>query len=247
MDTSTWIFLIVMGFVILVYGLITYFFAVKKNYFLLNGYESRPEEEKEYLQQSGYLKANGRLLIISFWVLCVPFILGLIDIPFGFEIGMALFVIILLGGLFWVQRYEVPKKRKRMRWITGLLTVSIIGFIVWIALEGFNDNSFVVTEESFEVIGSYEVTWDTDTIQDVELLDELPDIRIKTNGTNLGGLLKGKFRLEEPYGSGRLYIEDTYKTTKVLYVQTIDDFMMISRNTDAETIELYEELQDALE
>ncbi|HLR14759.1 MAG TPA: DUF3784 domain-containing protein [Bacillota bacterium] len=243
---GTWILMIVMGITLLVYGTITYFFTVKKNYFLLNGYENRSAEEKEYIQKSGYLEATGKLLMVTFWMLCMSFILGLLPIPLGFEIGMGVFLLTLLGGLFWVQRYEVPKKRTMMRWIIGSIAGPTIIFVLWVAADGFSDNTFEVTKDSLEVTGSYGDTWELSSMQDVKLLDELPEVRLKTNGTNIGGILKGKFRLVDPYGSGYLFIQNKYETSKVLFIQIDDTFLMISRNTDEETLQLYETLTGQL-
>lgn len=247
MNTGKIIYALAMGWPVIIYGGITYLFAKRKDYFLLNGYENRPAEEKEYLKQSGYLEANGKLLVYTFWLLFITFIIGFFPVPFGFEIGMGAFLIILLGGLFWVQRYEVPHKRKRMRWIAGSIAVATIGFVGWISFDGLVDNTFIVTEDTFEVTGSYGFEWRIDEITDVQLLDALPEVRMKTNGTSLGGVSKGKFRIEEPYGTGRLLIQNGNKTNDVLYIETTEDFVMISRNTDEETRELYEEVLEAVQ
>lgn len=246
MKISTLILMLVMGITVTAYGAITYLFAVKKKYSLLHGYGNRTAEEKEYLQKSGYLEATGKLLMITFWMLCTTFILGLLDVPLGFEFGMGAFILTLFIGLFWVQRYEVPRKRMMMKWVTGGLAGATIMFVVWIAIYGFSDNTFIVTEETLEITGSYGDTWELSSIQDVELLNELPDVRLKTNGTNIGGILKGKFRLVDPYGSGYLFIQDKYETTKVLYIEMSDTYLMISRNTDDETVELYKVITNQL-
>ncbi len=246
MSTGKIIYTLAMGWTVVIYGGITYLFAKRKDYFLLNGYENRPKEEKEYLQQSGYLEANGKLFIYTFWLLLLTFITGFFPVSIGFEIGISLFLITLLGGLVWVQRYEVPHKRKKMRLITGSIAVGTIVLVGWIAFDGLIDNTFIVTEDTFEVKGSYGFEWEIDEITDVQVLNELPDVRMRTNGTSLGGVSKGKFRLKDPYGSGRLLIQNGTKTNDVLYVETNDDFVMISRHTDEETRALYEELLNVL-
>lgn len=247
MNTGTLMYALIMGWVLIIYGGLAYLFAKKENYFLLNGYEKRPDEEKEYLKESGYLQATAKLLVYSFWVLLASFIIGFFPVPYGFEIGMGVFIVTLLGGLIWVQRYEVPRKRNRMRWLIGGISVATIGFIGWLVIDGFTDNTFIVTEETFEVTGSYGFEWETADIVDVQLLDELPEVRMRINGTSIGGIAKGKYRIEDPFGTGRLLIQNGDETNVVLYIETADDFVMISRETDEETKVLYEEVRKAIQ
>lgn len=246
MDAGKWIYILVMGWATIIYGGLTYIIVKKKDLVLLNGYGKRSAEEKKYLHEHGYIRAVNRLLTYTFWLFFATFIVGLFPIPFGFEVGITLFTVVLLAGLVWIQRYEVPHKRKRMYWISGSLAIGTIVFVGWIAMDSFTDNSFHITEDTLEVTGPYGFEWELSAIEEIDLLDGLPEVRLKTNGTSIGGLAKGKFRLEEPYGTGRLLIQNAGKTNDVIYLQTTDDFVMISRKTDEDTMDLYERLKKAI-
>src|SRR5699024_3144666 len=246
MDKGTIIYILVMCWVLLIYGGITYLFAKKRDYMLLSGFHKRSKEEKEYLEESGYLDALGKLFTITFWIFAITFILGLLPIPYGFEIGISVFLIYLLIGMVCIQRYEVPHKRKKMTWIMSIISGATLLFVIGITAVGYLDNEVTVNEVTFEISGMYGVEWDVADIEMVELLDELPEVNIKTNGFATSNLLKGRFRLEDPYGSGLLFIHKN-SDSKVLYVATDDDYVMINKKYANETEDIYEELVRVVE
>lgn len=240
MNTGTIIYLLLMGWTLIIYGGLTYLFAKKKDYMLLSGFHKRPEEEQEYLKESGYLDAIGKLFTITFWIFAATFILGLLPIPFGFEIGISIFTILLFGGLVWIQRYEVPHKRRKMTWIMGSISGGTLLFIGIIIAVGYIENDINVDEETFEITGMYGVEWDIDAIQHVELLEEMPEVIARTNGISSSNLQKGRFKLEEPYGTGVLFVQRN-EDADVLYIATEEEYVMISRDAE-ETRDIYEKL-----
>lgn len=243
MDTGTIIYIITMGWTLIIFGGLTYLIVKKKEYFLISGFNKRSEEEKVYLQENGYLDAMAKALTISFWIFALTFIVGLLPVPYGFEIGIGIFLIVLLGGMIWVQRYEVPYKRKKAIWTTAIISIVTLGFIIAIFVVGYIDNEIKVNQDIFEITGMYGLELDIDDIEHMTLLDELPEVIMKTNGFATTNLLKGRFQLVEPYGTGTLFIQK--RTKPVLYIQTKDDYVMIARKDANETKELYESLIQA--
>lgn len=241
MDAGKIIYIIFMGFTLATFGGITYLFKKVKDYSLLSGFSNRPEEEQEYLKKSGYLTAIGNVFYISFIILLITFIGGLFPIPWAFEIGMGAFILYLMGGFVWVQRYEVPHKRKKMFWIYGVISGGTIIFIIIILSLGFiNNNDMYVHEETFEITGMYGDEWSLEEIEKVELIDELPEIKMKTDGFAMTNILKGKFKLEEPYGNSLLFIHGENKP--YLAILTEENSIFINRKDSEETIDIYEKL-----
>src|SRR5690606_30357226 len=105
----------------------------------------------------------------TFWLFFAAFTLGLLPIPLAFEISLGVFILVLMIGLVWIQRYEVPHKRKKMLWIMGVFSTATIIFIVVITGIGYLDNDIKIEEETFKVTGMYGVEWDTAEIETVEL------------------------------------------------------------------------------
>ncbi|HEY4599949.1 MAG TPA: DUF3784 domain-containing protein [Cerasibacillus sp.] len=238
MDTGTIIYIITMGWTLIIFGGLTYLIVKKKDYFLISGFYKRSEEEKVYLQKSGYLNAMAKAMTISFWIFTLTFIVGLLPIPYGFEIGIGIFLIVLLGGMIWIQRYEVPYRRKRATWTTAIISIVTLGFIIAIFVVGYIDNEIKVNQDIFEITGMYGLELDIDDIEHITLLDELPEVIMKTNGFATTNLLKGRFQLVEPYGTCTLFIQK--RTNPVLYIQTKDDYVMIARKDANETRVLHD-------
>jgi len=237
MTTAKLIYILTMGFSLITFGGITYLFAKQKDFSLLNGYSNRPEEEKEFLEKSGYLNALGKLFTITFWMMLITFIVGLFSTSYLFFIGLGLFTFVLLFGLTWIQRYEVPHKRKKMIGFFGVFSFviffSISGVIAW----GVRSNDFIVTETTFEVTGPYSNEWEISEVTSLELLDELPEIKFRSNGISAANKKVGHFKLEEPYGKGLLYISDL--TPPFLLIETEEGFLILNDKNNERVEEIY--------
>ncbi|MBS4219901.1 DUF3784 domain-containing protein [Bacillus sp. FJAT-49711] len=240
MSTGTIIFIIAMGWALIIYGGLTYLIVKKKEYSLISGFLHRSKEEQEYLIQNGYIEALGKILKITFYLFAATFLLGLLPIPYGFETGISLFLVVLLGGLIWMQKFEIPHKRKKMYWITGGIMAVTIGLVGGLIIAGSVDNEVTVNNEIFEVSGMYGIEWSIEEIKSVELLDELPEVIMKSNGFATSGQLKGRFQLEKPYGSGLLFVSG--KNKPYLYVTTKKDYLILNRKNSEDTQNIYEAL-----
>lgn len=240
MNTGTLIYIITMGWSLLIIGGLTYLLVKKKDYTLISGFSKRSDKEKEYLAKSGYLDALSKLLHISFWIFFITFILGLLSVPYGMEIGLVVFVLVLMIGIIFVQRYEVPHKRKKMLWIMSIISAATILFIGIIVGIGYMENEIKVENDTFTITKMYGVEWDIADIHIVELLEEHPNVISKTDGFATSGILKGRFVLEKPYGKGKLFIQN--KSGPFLYIETKEEYVIISRKDPADTEELYYDL-----
>ncbi len=235
------IFLIIMGWTLLIYGELTFLVVKKKDYFLLSGFANRPEEEQAYLKQNGYIEAVGKLLMVTFSLLALSFLLGVFSVPYGFEVGMAIFLIVLLAGTLWLQRYEVPRKRKRNYWLIGIITGIIVIFIAFLSIFGYQENDMVVVDNTLVIEGMYGDNIPIDQINKVEKIDQLPEITAKTNGFAMSNRLKGKFLTEKSEESIRLFIAG--KSSYYVTVETEEGLIIFNRENESELDKLYQQLQ----
>lgn len=245
METSTIIYIIAMGWGLIIYGGITYLIVKKKEYSLISGFLNRPKEEQEFLIKNGYMEATGKLFKWTFYLFLLTFIIGLLPIPYGFEISISVFLIALLGGMVWLQKYELPAKRKKMYWITGSISFITFAFVGGIIGYGLIDNEITVDRDTLTISGMYGIEWDLADVESVKLLDELPDVITKSNGFATSGVLKGRFRLEEPYGGGGLLFVKGEKGP-FLYVATDSEYLILNRDDHHETEQLYKTLNGRL-
>jgi len=240
MSTSTIAFFIIMGFTLIIHGGLTYLIIKKKEYSFISGFYNRPKEEQQQLIKNGYPQAVGKLLFFTFIILVVSVLLALFRVPYGFEAGLGLFVLVLLGGVVYIQKHEIAHKRKKNYWISGTISVIVIIFIVVLGYFGFQENEVVIDNDSLKVTGMYGVDWPIEDISEVKLLNELPEVIVKTNGFAAFGRLKGHFRLEEPYGGGKLFVHKG--NNPYFYVAKGEDYIIINRKNSNETKKLYDKL-----
>ncbi|WP_281659193.1 DUF3784 domain-containing protein [Halobacillus sp. Cin3] len=241
METGTIAFSIAMGFALIITGGLTFLVGKRKEYGLISGFSSRPEEEKRILMENGYVKAVERLLFLLFLLFAGVFLMGLLPVPYGLEISLAVFLLVVLGGAVRVQMYEVPWKRKRSLWITSILGVLVISGIGILTYFSVMENDVTVTETHLEISGMYGLEWDLENIDQVTIEEELPEVILKSNGFAAAGQLKGRFRLEEPYGPAHLFIHDQNEGP-FLYVQKGEEGLWLSRETREEVEVLDEQL-----
>ncbi|KAB8138172.1 DUF3784 domain-containing protein [Gracilibacillus oryzae] len=240
MDTGMIGISILMGWVLTIYGGLTFLIVKKKNYDLISGFANRPEEEKQYLIENGYTQSLGRVLVISFFLLFISIILMFIPISFGLESGLAIFILFLFGGLLWIQKYEVPAKRKKGYWTAGIVFTVIILLCIGLTIIGLRENEITVEDQSFTISGLYGDEWPVDEINSVTKLDSLPDIEYKTNGFAIGPVYKGKFKVEG-LGIGLLFL--TGKSSAYVLIETEDSFILFNRNNEQELEKIYQTLR----
>src|SRR5690606_26111807 len=111
---------------------------------LISGFSNRPKEEQEYLIENGYMKKLGKIMVYSFYLLVLATILPIFNVPYGIEIGFGLFTLYLFGGLMYVQKFEVPHKRKKMFWIVGILFIFIFVSIGGVFIAGNAENEITI-------------------------------------------------------------------------------------------------------
>ena len=183
-------------------------------------------------------------MLYSFILLVIAAILPIFRIPYGVEIGWGLFIIFIFGGFLYLQNFEVPTKRKKYRWLYGIIILLTVGFIIGISYLGNQDNEVFIENNKLTISGMYGIEWSTQSIEHVELLNSLPEVLMKTNGFSSEKSRKGKFKLEEPYGIGRLFVIGN--KGPYLYIRVNGDYVILNRAAEKETIELYEKLKDEL-
>ncbi|RWZ52227.1 DUF3784 domain-containing protein [Halobacillus fulvus] len=244
MDTGWIVFSIIMVWVLLIHGGLTYLIVKKQEYSLISGFGNRPDEEQKELIENGYTKALGRVFIITFYLLLLTVILAFTPIPYGFEVGLGVFLLVLMIGIVWVQTFEVPRKRKKMLWLSSTFSSITLIVIFGLTVLGFLENEVTLEQDALKISGIYGEEWPYEEIQSVELMTELPEVIVKSNGFAISGQMKGRFLLEEPYEGALLFVNDNHPV--FMHIKTTDDDVFVSRTEKDEVEEVYETIQARL-
>lgn len=218
-------------------------YAILKHqyYDLISGFSMKSEEEKQEMINNGYPQSVGKVLRNSSYILIAGLLLFLFNLPFSFEGSLAVMMVYMFAHLLAISKLDAKRVRRRntiILIVTALFTLVIIGGIFYI---GEQPNDLSVVGNEVQVSGVYGLEWKLEEIVNVELVDELPPILIRSNGFAHGQRAKGRFRMEE-LGNGTLYIYRNYPP--YLFVEGEDgDYFFINSKEPGKTEEWYAELK----
>ena len=115
-----------------------------------------------------------------------------------------------------------------------LLTLKILMFF------SSQQTKLTFTDYGVQIHGMYGDIYAWDSIGVATLMEELPTIEMRTNGSALGSNLKGHFRTTE-FGSVKLYVNA--QNPPFIYLETNDEVIIFNMKNEIETKEIFEKLQ----
>ncbi|MGL5380732.1 DUF3784 domain-containing protein [Clostridium sp.] len=193
-----------------VLGFLFLFFAVaiskKKWYFLIAGYNTSSDCEREKINIEGLAK---HISIMCYIISAIFFIGGICS--FIFKISIIPFMILLLLVIsyyvWYLQRFDkndIKKTDVKVVILVSLLTIIPVIFALSI---GGRESKVVISENYIEISGLYGEKINKEDIKNVELINDMPKIIKKINGYDtIGEDRKGEFKLENQEFS-MIYIE----------------------------------------
>ncbi len=206
-----WINIIVGAFFI-VLGLAVH---AGKWYFLISGYNTMRKEKRANVD----IRKIARLIGIFGYANGGIFILMGVLQAAGLNPSMLPATIFLIVSslvlAFMSQRYDYNlfDERGKMRRGAGkkllvpvvilLVTAVFVGVLMFFSLQE-TEVSFL--PEGLEIHGMYGDVYAWEDMQNVQLMDNLPRIGARTNGSAIGSKLKGHFRTEE-FGAVKLFVD----------------------------------------
>ena len=203
-----WVLIATQIFVAIVFLLFGWIIRSKKVYSLISGFASRPKEEQEQLVKNGYPQKVAGLLMVTAIGMIVLLPLSFTNYTYATEVQFGFMIIFLLGGLVYLSKYEVARKQKRSYLVSSIVAIVVIGGIVAITLFSYQGYELITKDDSFEITGMYGDEWMYEDIIGIKLMEEMPEVTIRTNGVGLPTLWKGHFKVKG-YGSSLLFIQKT--------------------------------------
>ncbi|MBU8880453.1 DUF3784 domain-containing protein [Bacillus sp. FJAT-29790] len=193
-------------FLILLFSVFGWAIRKKEAYWLISGLASRSEEEKQQLIANGFPQKVGALLIATAGGMLILLPLLFTQFKYAMEVQFGFMLVFLLGGLIYLSKYEVPKKRKRSYLISTVLFVGVLGTLIFLSMSSYQGYELIIKKDSFEITGIYGNEWAIEDIKRIELMEGMPEITWKQNGVGLPTLAKGRFKVKD-YGSSLLFIQ----------------------------------------
>lgn len=244
-----WFYLLI-GIFLIFMGLSVHVF---KWYFLISGYNTMPKEKKANVDTAGL----GRLMgIFGYFNGGIMIIMAILQ-AFGLKPSMVPVIVIFIAStillLIKAQKYDgnIYDKDGKLRKgagkefiipaVIGIVSFIFVGVLLFFSAQPTEVN---VIEEGVEIKGMYGDVFTWESISNVELIEELPTIELRTNGSALGSKLKGHFRTTE-YGSVKLFV-DAYKSP-FIFLETDKGIVIFNLENEKETEELFEAIIDKKE
>ena len=238
-------FYIIMGVFFILIGLAVHIF---KWYFLISGYNTMSKEKRANVDTEGLGRLMGIYSYVNGGVFIVMGVLQALGLKPVQTPAIVFFIISTVYLLIKAQKYDgnIYDKNGKLRkgaWKQFALPVGVIVIIlIFVAvLMFFSSQSTKVTflDEGIQIHGIYGDVYTWESIEAVKLMEELPTIEMRTNGSARGSNLKGHFRTRE-LGSVKLFV-NTQKPP-FIYLETDDGITIFNFNNTDETQEIFREI-----
>lgn len=218
---------------------------------LIAGYNTSSAAEKEYMKEKGIGAFVGNYIYLLALIDLGGYLLKQAGLVWAQDVAWGLFIAVIIVMLVRVQRFAPPselaqKKSGKTQTIILILsvifTLAILGNVAWSSLPphfNFNKNAMQIT-------GAYGTSIAYSTIEDIRLEPELPPIGYKTNGLNMGSILKGHFKVDK-MGSALIFLRSAEGPVIIISCKDRSEPVLINMPDADQTRDLYQKLKDELE
>lgn len=232
---------------LLVLGLLVHAF---KLHFLISGYNTMAKAKREKVDVRKVARLIGLWSYSNAAVFTVVGFLLALEIEVPIEVPLVFFGVTTLVLLVRAQKYDGnifdengnlrPGAGKQLAVAGGVIGALVIGII---ALLFFFSRPVEVTagDAGLEISGLYGTTVEWESIERADLLEELPTIEMRTNGSAVGSQLRGHFRTSE-YGPVRLFVDADIPP--FILLDSAEGIVIVNLGSAAETEELLGQVED---
>ncbi|QNO14205.1 DUF3784 domain-containing protein [Alkalicella caledoniensis] len=219
-----------------------------KWYFLIAGYNTMSKEQQEKVEIKKVANIMGIYSYANGAVFLALGILNALGIKAGMTVPLIFFGVSTVCMLIIIQKYDrnrlgekgvVNKESKGKQLITIIFTGVIFLGVGVLMIYSSQPAKISFEDEGVKIHGIYGRIYAWDSIEEVKLLDELPQINRRTNGSAIGPHKKGNFDLEG-YGSARLHVDE--RKSPFIYMESNGRIVIFNAGNSALTEEIYKGL-----
>lgn len=200
-----WIYIII-GLIFIAMGLAIHKF---KLYFLISGYNTMSREKQANVD----VQSLARLMGLYSYANGGAYIVTGILYRLGYETALVPAIIFTLISTLYLlvksRKYDSNKGSSKQNIVGIVIMVFTIIFVVGILYSSMQATKVTFLDYGLEIHGMYGDVYHWDEVESATLIEELPTIRMRTNGSALGSHLKGNFSTEE-LGSVKLHVNRQY-------------------------------------
>lgn len=220
-----------------------------KWYFLISGYNTMTKEQKQHVDVEGLAKLLGWY---SYALAALFIVIGIVAYLEYTNLMLPLVALIVVFTVIVVvkaQKYNHNLIDENGKWKKGasknfkrpviISAITLIGVAV-IFYFALQPTEVTLTDGAIEIAGMYGDMYEFTNMEQLTLLDELPAIAMRTNGSAVGSKLEGHFKLENGE-KVKLFVDKKIPS----FIQFVYEGKRIIFNlpTEAETRALYEKIR----
>lgn len=226
-------------------------FAVQKLkwYFLISGYNMMTKEQQQNVDVEGLAKLIG---LYSYALAALFLVIGVVSYLDYTNFMMPLIVLIVVLTVIVVaksQKYNHNLFDENGKWkkgasknfklpaIISAITLVVVAVIFYFALQ---PTEVTLTESALEIAGMYGETYEFASMEQLILLEQLPEIAMRTNGSAVGSKLEGHFKFKNG-DKAKLFVDKSVPP----FIQFVYEgkLVILNLSTAQETRALYEKLR----
>lgn len=243
-----WIFIII-GLLFIFTGIAIHVF---KWYFLISGYNTMSKEKKVKVDTKGLGRLMGIYSYFNGGIFIIMGILHALNLKPALTPAIVLFGISTVYLLIRAQKYDgnIYDENGKLRKGAGKqfilpvgITVATLIFVVFLMFFSSQSTKVTFLEEGLKIHGMYGDVYNWDSIEDIELIEKLPTIQLRTNGSAVGSSLKGHFKTKE-LGSVKLFVNA--KIPPFIMFSTDNRVIIFNMENDDETREIFKEIANQI-
>lgn len=212
--------------------------------FLISGYNTMNKNQKQNVDIEGLRKAIGNFLFLMAGILLISSITDKMGYKSFSFITMILFLPLTIAFVAFVQKYDhnTNAKLSKFNIKAGLIILLIILIpMLSLLIYGSREPIVEVSSDRITIKGTYGVSIERDDIEEITLEGNIPKILQKTNGFDLGYILRGNFRLEG-IGHSKIYIHEN--KSPYIVIKTDKRYYIINYRNSEKTEELYKRIMN---
>jgi hypothetical protein len=224
---------------------------VFKMYFLIAGFNTMPKEKKENVDKEGLGRLMGYYSYANGAVFLIIGIMNAFDIKISITAGIVFLAISTVYLLIKAQKFDKNpldgdgkmNKGKKEKLIASIaitaVTVTLVAVVIMIIFSS-QSTKLTFSDDGLRIHGMYGETYSFEVIDEIKLIDNLPNIERRTNGSALGTNLKGHFTTTE-LGSLKLFVNT--KKSPFILLQSNDKIVIFNLDDAANTKAAYEQIK----
>lgn len=222
-----------------------------KAYWLISGYNTMSEAKKKNvdIKNLGEFIANISFVISGF--ILIATLLLFLNQMLAAGIVFFLIVPVAIYTVIKAQTYDGNTRNPDGTTKTGtkVLVGVVVGFLVLImagvgTLLYFSNipAEYFIQEGTLKISGLYGEEIKITDIVSITIKEEIPEIQFKSNGSALGSVKKGYFKLKD-IGQAKLFVDS--RKPPFIFVNVKSGLRILGTKEPAETEKLYEKLLEA--